>query len=248
METRFFTNLFLLFFAYNGVLANEECSNVPEPLIRLAHGVDITTLTLLPWNGLRPDGFRGKVFEYKCVKNVTWKDPNTNEVFRIPDQVMSFYSTPGSWQKIVSKVRYDKGVLWHVHILGNTNDKQPRFSPFANLCKSAGFFLQGSTKIVALNFEDSYRSAGSLQKYADFLQRFLQKYDFLQLLRNQYTAFLDLFNYFKLYQLFYLIKAQSVDTPDHSKISRMKICPHHGNFGDWRMRRIGYTPSFIHFT
>ena len=27
----------------------------------------------------------------------------------------------------------------------------PRFSIFANLCRSAGFFLQGSLKIVALN-------------------------------------------------------------------------------------------------
>ena len=45
----------------------------------------------------------------------------------------------------------------------------PRFSIFANLCRSAGFFLQGSAKIVALNLEDPYRSARSLQKCADFL-------------------------------------------------------------------------------
>ena len=25
-------------------------------------------------------------------------------------------------------------------------------------------------------------------------------------------------------------------------LSRRKICPHHSSFGDWRMRRIGYTP------
>ena len=49
--------------------------------------------------------------------------------------------------------------------------------------------LQDSAKIVALNLENSYRSAISLQKCADFLQRFLQKCVFLQLLRNQYTAF-----------------------------------------------------------
>ena len=48
----------------------------------------------------------------------------------------------------------------------------PMFSIFANLCRSAGFFLQGSAKIVALNLEDSYRSARSLQKCADFLEDF----------------------------------------------------------------------------
>ena len=45
----------------------------------------------------------------------------------------------------------------------------PRFSIFANLCRSAGFFLQGSAKIVALNLEDPYRSVRSLRKCADFL-------------------------------------------------------------------------------
>ena len=45
----------------------------------------------------------------------------------------------------------------------------PRFSIFANLCRSAGVFLQGSAKIVALNLENPYRSARSLQKCADFL-------------------------------------------------------------------------------
>ena len=71
----------------------------------------------------------------------------------------------------------------------------PRFSIVANLCRSAGFFLQGSAKIVALNLEDPYRSERSLQKCADFLKDFFQKYVFL-LLRNQNTAFLDFFNYF----------------------------------------------------
>ena len=41
-----------------------------------------------------------------------------------------------------------------------------------DLCESAGFFLQGSAKIVALNLEDPYRSARSLQKCADFLKDF----------------------------------------------------------------------------
>ena len=45
----------------------------------------------------------------------------------------------------------------------------PRFSILANLCRSAGFFLQGSAKIVALSLEDPYRSARYLQKCADFL-------------------------------------------------------------------------------
>ena len=40
----------------------------------------------------------------------------------------------------------------------------PRFSIFANLCRSAEFFLQGSAKIVALNLEDPYRSTRFLQK------------------------------------------------------------------------------------
>ena len=35
--------------------------------------------------------------------------------------------------------------------------------------------LQGSAKIVALNLEEPYRSAESLQNCADFLKRFLQK-------------------------------------------------------------------------
>ena len=48
-------------------------------------------------------------------------------------------------------------------------NQPPRFSIFANLYRSAGFFLQGSAKIVALNLEDPYRSARSLQKCADFL-------------------------------------------------------------------------------
>ena len=75
----------------------------------------------------------------------------------------------------------------------------PRFSIFANLGRSAEFFLQGSAKIVALNLEDPFRSTRFLQKCADFLQRFVQKYVFLQLRRNQYTAFLDFFNYFIQY-------------------------------------------------
>ena len=54
------------------------------------------------------------------------------------------------------------------------------------------FFLQGYAKIVALNLEDPYISARSLQIFL----RFLQEYVFLQLLRNKYTAFLDFFNYF----------------------------------------------------
>ena len=41
-----------------------------------------------------------------------------------------------------------------------------------------------------------YRSARSLQKCENFLWRFLQECVFLQLLRNEYTAFLDFFNYF----------------------------------------------------
>ena len=45
---------------------------------------------------------------------------------------------------------------------------KPSFFIFANLYRSAGFFLQGSAKIVALNLEDPYRSARSLQKCADF--------------------------------------------------------------------------------
>ena len=60
--------------------------------------------------------------------------------------------------------------------------KQPPRSIFYNL-RFAGFFLQGSAKIVALNLEDPYRSARSLQKCVDFCKRFLQKWDFLQRLR-----------------------------------------------------------------
>ena len=58
---------------------------------------------------------------------------------------------------------------------------------------------------------------------------------FLQLLRNQYTAFFT-----SLITLSTILadQAQSVDTLDHSKFSRTKICPHHGNFGDSRMHRI----------
>ena len=41
-------------------------------------------------------------------------------------------------------------------------DKRPRFSISVNLCRNTGF-LQGSAKIVALNLEESYRSAESLQ-------------------------------------------------------------------------------------
>ena len=55
---------------------------------------------------------------------------------------------------------------------GGGKQKKPRFSIFANLCRSAGLFLQGSAKIVALNLEDPYRSARSLQKCADFLEDF----------------------------------------------------------------------------
>ena len=40
---------------------------------------------------------------------------------------------------------------------------------FRSLRQICGSFSAGSAKIVALNLEDIYRSAGSLQKCADFL-------------------------------------------------------------------------------
>ena len=63
----------------------------------------------------------------------------------------------------------------------------PRFSIFANLCRSAGFCKDRCT--------ESWRSIQICKIFTEVC-RFLQKYVFLQLLRNQYTIFLDFFNYF----------------------------------------------------
>ena len=62
-----------------------------------------------------------------------------------------------------------KTEFWKIITIFCPKNTLPRFSIFTNLCRSAGFFLQGSAKIVALNPEDPYRSARSLQKCADFL-------------------------------------------------------------------------------
>ena len=45
------------------------------------------------------------------------------------------------------------------------------FLMFANMCRSVGFLIQGSAKIVALNLEECYRSAKSLQKRASFFTK-----------------------------------------------------------------------------
>ena len=97
--------LILLFSKLDGqYLSQGSCKNLPDGLAKLSHGVDITRLTLWPWDSSKSDGFRGKIVDYTCKGNKTWKDPFTNEIYDIPEQVTGFYSTRGGWRQVVSNI------------------------------------------------------------------------------------------------------------------------------------------------
>ena len=53
--------------------------------------------------------------------------------------------------------------------------------------------------IVALNLEEPYRSAESLQKCANFRLRFIAELSFSAASKERYTEFVDFFNYFTKY-------------------------------------------------
>lgn len=98
-QSRSPNHLFLCFFLTitSPLLASGEssCRNPYPGLVRMARGVDITTLDLFPTNLLSANGFGRTLFEFSCKGGNTWAHPENGDLaFDVPDQVAGLNSLP----------------------------------------------------------------------------------------------------------------------------------------------------------
>src|SRR5699024_5701212 len=80
---------------FNSGTAVQRCNNPYPGLVRMARGVDITSLDLFPADLLGSNGFGRTLFEFTCNSNKKWSHPeNSSHEFEIPDQIAGLNSLP----------------------------------------------------------------------------------------------------------------------------------------------------------
>lgn len=73
-----------------------SCKNLVPGLEKISSGVDVSTLDILPVTTQFDKGFGRSILSYTCANNKKWKDPFSNRIYNLPDQISSINELPGS--------------------------------------------------------------------------------------------------------------------------------------------------------
>ena len=62
----------------------------------MAMGVDVTKIDLQPLDFMEPDVFACRIIDFTCDEGKVWKNPYTDTIYEVPDQITSIASIPES--------------------------------------------------------------------------------------------------------------------------------------------------------